>query len=305
MSTWYRIALPVMLTACQGVSPAPALPAAPAAAPAAVTDALVDVGGLSLHVRCAGDGAPVVVLDAGLGDDGGIWSEVEPGLARFTRVCSYDRAGTGSSGAAPRPHTSRQMVGELHALLGRAGVAAPYVLVGHSFGGLNVRLYASEHPPEVAGMVLVDATPEEQDARSWSLLPEELMRGFRASLSEHPEGLDFDAFRASMAEVRESKRSLGDLPLVVLSRGKEEPPPPGVSAGVGARMAEAWREMQSELPRLSSNSVHVTAENSGHYIHKEAPRLVVAAIREVVIAARKHAPIDGGPIAALAREPAP
>lgn len=305
MSFWCRIGLPMILTACQGASVPPATPAAPSATSAMVTDELVDIGGLSLHIHCIGDATPVVVLDAGLGDDGGVWSQVQPELGRFARVCAYDRAGTGSSSAAPRPHTSRQMVGELHALLGRAGIAGPYVLVGHSLGGLNVRLYASQHRGDVAGMVLIDATTEEQDTRYWSLIPEEAMRGFRTSLTSHPEGLDFDSFRASMAEVRDSKRSLGDMPLVVLSHGKEGPPPPGVSAGLGAQMARVWREMQSELPRLSSNSVHVTAENSGHYIHGEAPRLVVAAVREVLRAARTPARVDASTISPFAHEPAP
>jgi|SRR5688572_252060 pimeloyl-ACP methyl ester carboxylesterase len=321
MSFWCRVGLPLTLTACQGVSVTPAAPATsttpaasitPTAAPAAsagmsamVTEESVDIGGLSLHIRCLGNAAPVVVLDAGLGDNGGVWSGVQGELGRLTRTCAYDRAGTGSSSAAPRPHTSRQMVSELHTLLGRARIAGPYVLVGHSFGGLNVRLYASEHPGDVVGMVLIDATTEEQDARYWSLIPEETMRGFRTSLMNHPEGINFDAYRASMAEVRASKRSLGDMPLVVLTRGKDGPPPPGVSAELSAQMARVWLEMQSELPRLSSNSAHFIAGKSGHYIHKDAPRLVVAAVKEVVTAARTHARVDKSTISPLAREGSP
>jgi pimeloyl-ACP methyl ester carboxylesterase len=182
------------------------------------------------------------------------------------------------------------MVRELHALLGRAGLTGPYVLVGHSLGCLNVRLYRSEHPGDVVGMVLVDAAMEGQDARYWSLIPSEELHAFQTALRDHREGLDFDAFRTSMAEVRGAK--LGDLPLVVLTRGKEPPPPPGVTAEVHARMAQVWREMQAELPRLSSNSAHVIAENSGHYVHQDAPRLVVAAVREVVGAVRTHARVD-------------
>jgi pimeloyl-ACP methyl ester carboxylesterase len=269
---------------------------------------VVDVGGRSLHIHCVGQGAPVVVLDAGLGDDGSTWSQVQPEVARITRTCVYDRAGTGYSSAAPRPHTSRQMVEELHALLQRAAVPGPYVLVGHSLGGLNVRLYASAHEAEAVGLVLVDATTEDQDTRFWGLLPSDTLRAFQAGLRDNREGLDYEAFLASMADLRGVERSLGDTPLVVLTHGKEESPPPGVSAEVAAKMARAWREMQSELPRLSSNSVHVIAENSQHYIHWDASRLVVAAVREAVGAARTHAHLDASvlsPLARLPREAAP
>jgi pimeloyl-ACP methyl ester carboxylesterase len=99
-----------------------------------VLDGLVDIGGRSLHIHCAGHGSPVVVLDAGLGNDGGTWADVQPELARFTRACVYDRAGRGYSDPSPKPHTSQHIVTDLHELLGRAGIEGPYVLVGHSLG---------------------------------------------------------------------------------------------------------------------------------------------------------------------------
>jgi hypothetical protein len=111
-----------------------------------------------------------------------------------------------------------------------------------------------------------------------------------------------------MAQLRGAKRPLGDMPLVVLTRGKESTPPPGVSPELDARMAGVWREMQSELASCSSNSVHVIAENSQHYIQWKASRLVIAAIREVVRAARTSTRLDGSalaPIARLPRETAP
>src|SRR5690349_6601006 len=120
---------------------------------------LVDVGGYQLHVNCTGTGSPTVILDAGLGGTTLDWSKVQPAVTRFTRVCSYDRAGYGWSETAPStPRTSQQIVTELHALLTHAKINGPYVLVGHSFGGLNMRLYAYRYPAEVAGMVLLDAT---------------------------------------------------------------------------------------------------------------------------------------------------
>lgn len=125
---------------------------------------LVDVGGYRLHINCTGIGSPTVILDAGLGGTSQDWSKVQPAVARFTRVCSYDRAGYGWSDGGPRPRTSQQIVKELHLLLAHAKVNGPYVLVGHSAGGLNMRLYAYQYPAEVVGLVLVDATNEYQFA---------------------------------------------------------------------------------------------------------------------------------------------
>jgi pimeloyl-ACP methyl ester carboxylesterase len=264
---------------------------------------MIDIGGRSLHLHCAGEGTPVVVFDAGLGEDGSTWSQVQPEVARHTRACVYDRAGTGYSSPAPRPHTTAQMVEELHALLGRAGVEGPYVLVGHSLGGLNVQLYVHAHPAEVAGMVLVDSVTRDQGTRLWELLPAEMLRGFEASLSKHREGLDYASFRAGMAALGAPGRTLGDAPLVVLTRGQEDPPSPGVTPEVVAKTVQAWREMQAELPRLSTNSAHLVAENSRHYVQWDAAKLVTAAVRAVVDAARSRARVDARALAPLARLP--
>lgn len=118
---------------------------------------LVDVGGHRLHIHTTGQGSPTVVLEAGGGSWSLDWSLVQPEVARFTRVCSYDRAGFGWSDPGPQPRTSQQIIKELHALLVNARLSGPYVFVGHSFGGYTARLYASQYPGEVMGMVLIDA----------------------------------------------------------------------------------------------------------------------------------------------------
>src|SRR5215475_7926265 len=121
---------------------------------------LVDIGGWRLHLNCTGEpraAQPTVILEAGLGDFSVEWSLVQPGVAKFARVCSYDRAGDGWSELGPHPRTLRQIVYELHTLLDRAGVKPPLALVGHSYGGWLVRLYASTYPTEVAGLALVEA----------------------------------------------------------------------------------------------------------------------------------------------------
>jgi pimeloyl-ACP methyl ester carboxylesterase len=125
---------------------------------------LVDLGGWRVHLYCTGQAAasqPTVILEAGAGDFSVEWSLVQPGVARFARVCSYDRAGMGWSDLGPRPRTMHQIVYELQTLLDRGGARPPYVLVGHSYGGWLVRLYASTYPADVAGLVLVEPGAED------------------------------------------------------------------------------------------------------------------------------------------------
>jgi pimeloyl-ACP methyl ester carboxylesterase len=123
---------------------------------------LVNVGTHRLHLRCDGNGSPTVVFDAALGASSLSWSLVQPAVARITRACAYDRAGFGWSEAGPLPRTAGRVADELSELLGRADVPAPYVLVGHSFGGLVMRLFTARHPDKVAGLILIEpAIPEE------------------------------------------------------------------------------------------------------------------------------------------------
>ncbi|HKZ52584.1 MAG TPA: alpha/beta hydrolase, partial [Candidatus Acidoferrales bacterium] len=139
---------------------------------------LVDVGGYRLHLLCTGEGRPTVVLDSGLPGTCLSWTYVQPELVRFTRVCSYDRAGLGWSDASPHPRTSKQMVEELRRLLANAGIKPPYVLVGHSFGAFTVRLFAALNSNEVVGLVLVDPL----HTREWLEMAEQQRRNiYRAA----------------------------------------------------------------------------------------------------------------------------
>lgn len=126
---------------------------------------LVDVGGRRLNLYCSGDGPVTVVFDAPGTDAGWAWHGVQPDVARRTRACVYDRAGLGFSDPSPLPGTSVNAVADLHALLSKAGVKPPYVLVGGSYGGANVQLYAYRYPDEVKGLVLVDASHEDETER--------------------------------------------------------------------------------------------------------------------------------------------
>lgn len=127
------------------------------------TGQLTNVGGYMLHIHCAGEGSPTIVMESGLGGTSLDWSLVQPELAKETRVCAYDRAGLGWSEIDPNSssHTSRQIGQELHTLLANTGIAGPYVLVGLSAGGMHIQMYANLYPKEVIGVVLVDPTPAE------------------------------------------------------------------------------------------------------------------------------------------------
>jgi pimeloyl-ACP methyl ester carboxylesterase len=195
------------------------------------------------------------------------------------------------------------MAEELHTLLDRGRIPGPYVIVGHSLGGLIIRLYTSTHPGDVVGMVLVDTSTEDQDTRVFDRLPPEVIQGFRASMRTS-DGLTFDTMLAGMADLRSVPRSLGDRPLVVLTHGYgKENVPPEVPAAITATLTQGWSEIQAELPRLSLNSVQVVAENSYHFIQKDTPALVIAAVREVVRAARTRTRLDGSVLSPLGRLP--
>jgi pimeloyl-ACP methyl ester carboxylesterase len=291
---------------------------------------LVDVGGHRLHLNCAGHGSPAVILEAGLGDFSVYWQRVQPAVARFTRVCSYDRAGYAWSEAGPLPRTSEQITDELHALVAAASIESPFVLVGHSLGGLNARFYAHRFPEQVDGMVLVDAVHEEQDVRLSAYSPalrslmtlfERLVwvrrlgmvaiaprmipdRGLPSSaLAEYRATLiATDYFGNALAEMRGIKESLsqvraarivalGTLPTVVISRGRADPLP-GRSAEEIQHDEAVWRALQADLASLSSNSRHVVASNSSHDVHLQQPQIVIDAIRQVVEAARAGKPLD-------------
>ena len=123
---------------------------------------LVDVGGYRLHINCSGVCGPTVVFDSGMGCNSLEWALVQPEVSQFARACSYDRAGNGWSDESPLERTSENIVNELHNLLRNAEIPGPYILVGHSFGGSNVLLYANKYPDEVTGVILVDSAHEDQ-----------------------------------------------------------------------------------------------------------------------------------------------
>ena len=308
---------------------------------------LVDVGGWRLHLNCTGRNkgkTATVVFESGAGDFSFDWSLVQPGVARFTRVCSYDRAGNAWSDLGPRPRTMRQIAYELHAALAQAGVKGPYVLVGQSIGGLLLRTFAEQYPTAVAGMVLVDSTHEdtqlnlngkirrmrelsqgrtippiqtriapgdkalsaEQRQRIESFLKQigppkieapfdqlppdvQQLRLWALAQPQHYEADNDPYWGEEFAEMYAARQAhgfpLGDIPLIVLTRGKSEYP----DGDEGRNLNEERKRMQADLLKLSRNSKQIIAANSGHHIQLDDPPLVLDAIRQVVAAARQRA----------------
>jgi len=274
---------------------------------------LIDIGGYRLHIWCMGTGSPAVILDTGLGGSLLDWGFVQPEAAKFSRVCSYDRAGMGFSDLGPTPRTSRRIAAELHGLLDRIGIRQAVVLVGASFGGFNIRIFASEYPDRSAGLVLVDAAHEDQGARYAAAgAPEEgiwyaravpmaaflgVMRIAGNSLGhadQLPPALrryahvasrtstwrtaadEYLHLAQSSTEVRATRREL-TIPLVVLTAGHSDDLP---------QAQAAWMEMQRDQVSLSSLGCQVVAERAHHVMGLDAPDVVGHAIRLVVDAVR-------------------
>jgi pimeloyl-ACP methyl ester carboxylesterase len=258
---------------------------------------LVDIGGYRLHLWCTGDGAPAVILDAGLGGTSAGWGFVQPDVARFTRVCSYDRAGMGYSDSGPSPRTARRIAKELAELLAGSGIAGPVVLVGESIAGFNARMFASDHPEHAAGLVLVDASHEDDAhevpgiARFVPLLSTigvfrllgvsfgQPIESLAPSVRQYARATMFRAsgyqaaadeiihLRETISEVKGSRRRLTIPVLVVTGAGGAD---------------ENWRRLQQDQASLSERGCLITAQQSGHVVAIDQPQVVVDAIRTVV-----------------------
>jgi pimeloyl-ACP methyl ester carboxylesterase len=279
----------------------------------------VDLGGRTLHLRCQGEGSPTVVLEAGATGASPMWGWIQPDLARHYRVCAYDRAGLGWSEPTEQPRDALHLAEDLHTLLERARVPGPYVLVGHSLGGLLLRVYVDRYPEQVVGMAFIDPTHPDQRER----FPEDARRGFSGAMSFFRYGLpaltrlgvpratgmmDWMAgelppeyrapFKAQLVSTRHADaaarewasfdvmaaqvratRGLGALPFLVIS-ASESP----------ESIRPVWGELQRELATLSTRSRHLTVAGADHgslLLNPEHARQVAAALRELVEATRE------------------
>jgi pimeloyl-ACP methyl ester carboxylesterase len=263
----------------------------------AMSGQLVDVGPYRLHLECTGTGAPTVILEAGGGASAATFGSIAPVVARHTTVCVYDRAGKGWSDAAPTAPDGAQIATDLHTLLERAEVPGPYVLAGHSFGGLYVMRYAAQYPDEVAGMVLIDSTaantnpvPPTTDG-SDSLLKHVsasmsatarlgLGRLLGASAMEMASFIDEYAVAGRSASQAGELKSLDAKPLFVLTAEQGN--------------SEGWMPRQDAMATLSTNSQHVVVPGATHQSLVDNPTdaaVVSQAIVDVVEATRTGAPL--------------
>lgn len=247
---------------------------------------LVNIGGRHLYAEVAGAGGPTVLLEAGASQTSSTWDSVWSELQAVATVLRYDRANLGQSNPAPTPRTAEEIVADLYALVKRLELPAPYILVGHSFGGLCMQLFAQRYLGEVAGLVLVDSSHADQTARGLAVLGErpdepEVVRNLRQWFANpdtvSPEGVQM---AKSLAQVR-AGGLLGDLLLVVLARSTAVVWP-GFPPAISVGMEESWQEMQADLVRLSTAGRLVVAEQSGHYIQRDEPELVVGEILALV-----------------------
>lgn len=305
-----------------GAAPAPAqaqdpAPSLPSTVPAAFVrpeapGRLVDVGGRRLHLLCKGAAAgPTVIFEAGLSQytANSTYGTAQDAIAPFARVCTYDRAGLGWSDPAPQGWTQAGMAADLRALLATAGEPGPYVIVAHSLGGLLARTYARSHPDDVAGLILLDASSDEDfdelaaaraaivaklDAAIGASRPGVPVIGMPAGTSPEvvmaftPEILrgvktEFEALDRLPVEMKRPGGfgNLGDLPLIVVRRGKTEQPPSEADL--------RHQRVQENLAKLSTDSALIVAQNSGHTISLDEPTVVADAVRRMLDALRTSA----------------
>lgn len=276
---------------------------------------LIDVGGFKMHINCVGEGSPTVILEALSGGFSSYWAWVQPEVAKQVRVCAYDRAGFGWSENDPQPESPQRTAQNLHTLLTNANIAGPFVMVGHSKGGIYVREYAALYPQEVVGIVLLDSSHPDQFVRYPELLKgdtpmlskmpliQTLLRlgvghayfalggevdfadlpkrqhdeiAAAWSSQEHWRSMESTMFLgAQIFQQAHDLGSLGNLPLAVITRGEN--------------VDDGWREMQNELAALSTDSIHIAVDGATHtslIFNPEHAHIVSETILLVVDAAR-------------------
>jgi pimeloyl-ACP methyl ester carboxylesterase len=275
-----------------------------AADPFEATPQMIDVGGRRVAAAWSGAAAPTVVLETGLGAESHDWAAVQRGLEGLACVLRYDRAGRGASDATRKPRRASHMIADLHELLRKTAVPPPFLLVGHSFGGLLVRLYAHRHPTDVCGLVLVDSMHEDQFDVFGPLFPPAdpseppLLRHTRAFWTggwrdprSTQEGIDMEA------SIREGRaiESLGALPMHVITAGTFLNQP-AVPSAPRAALQGRWDQLQRRFLKLSALVSQTSVPSSGHFVQRDQPQVVIDVIAKMLheVGSKPRAPAVTG-----------
>ncbi len=277
---------------------------------------LVDIGTHRLHINCIGRGSPAVIIDSGIGGFSLEWTKIQNNLAEDLKICSYDRAGYGWSDPGPRPRTTARISNELRLLLTASKIPGPYVLVGHSFGGYNIRYFASKYPGLTAGLILVDSShPGQFNTDEFKRIVKEPDRNpYKNSYKVHiihpiisdsyPAEKKQLAFRL-MSSMKSRSTLLNEIdnmeisaqqvakqtnhppyifPVTILTRGKRV----WANNALGERREQQWLRLQNDLENISIQSRHYLAEESGHIIHLDQPEFVSRYIMSTVLKIRSQ-----------------
>jgi pimeloyl-ACP methyl ester carboxylesterase len=232
-----------------------------------------DVGGHSLQLLIGGQGSPAVIFEGGFGTGIASWSTVQKDVAAFAQTVSYDRAGLGQSDPGPKPRSAKQIATELHAALEKSGVKPPYVMVGHSFGGIYVRVFADMYPKEVVGMVLID--PSQESFNDWLIKNQpDRLKAAQSEIAKAGPGVqaEFAEVDTSYSQARVAKVP-GGIPVTLLTATEDDTMP--------AEGRKLWIEKHKEWLAKVPGSKHVVVEKATHFIQAQQPALVIDAIKQV------------------------
>ncbi|ASI77998.1 alpha/beta fold hydrolase [Bacillus cereus group sp. Bc002] len=214
---------------------------------------------------------PVIIMDAGYGDYSKAWEHIAEELTEFGTVLTYDRAGLGKSGVSSKRRISSEMIKELRSCLEKLQLKPPYIFIGHSFGGINARLFTTFYPENMMGVVLVDSTPENYKEAFLPIMSPEFQEAYYKQFVHES---SYEEFMFSLGEADKHCQSMRNIPLIVLAAGKK--------AFYLQEAQMKWLQLQEELLRLSSNNKFVIAEQSGHYIQKDEPHYIIDAVKWII-----------------------
>lgn len=281
---------------------------------------MVDVGGFSLHVNKIGTASPTIILENGSGETSLSWGDIPQQLAEHATVVTYDRAGYAWSEASDAERSGENIVKELHTALHNEGITGPYIVVGHSLGGMYARLFAQTYRDEVQGLVLVDARPENDANNTAEIYEKENVQGTPSSgviklmkqsgilrlfqnvllegiiepdkreefinVTSSPSFFDAKDEEGLLAHTTEDSirgQDLGNLPVKVIARGiAPDYAGSGISQQAGEQIEQIWSNGQKEMLSISSQAEYILAEQSGHYVMWDQPELIINVITDLI-----------------------